>query len=151
MTIWKVYVEERRSTTFYVHGDDRAMTEQDAHELAYELDAIDWDEVDSDVTIREDAFPKEGHLLWTGGPDGDWGRRRHERARMSMTAFYYLYPHRLLAKKYAAALSELRELGDAASLHSVKEQRWAEKEAAYLARIGDLTDDLAEAIEREVV
>lgn len=68
-------------------------------------------------------------------------------------AFYRMYPHKLLAKKHAEAMLELRELGDAVAKlqrgraatngkHVLERTRWA-------AEMQSLRDELTRVTDRE--
>lgn len=70
MPLYRVTVENRRESTFYVIADDEGAAREDADELAADLRDLDWDEDEQDNYVRETAIPADQHELrrqcWTG-------------------------------------------------------------------------------------
>lgn len=71
--LYRVDVEERRSSTFYVLANSQAEAETDAKVLGGELE--EWDEIEEiDITTVPAATePDDEHqVVWAGGEGGQW-------------------------------------------------------------------------------
>lgn len=71
--LYRVDVEERRSSTFYILANSQAEAEADAKVLGGELD--EWDEIEEiDITTVPATDEPDGdhQEVWVGGETGQW-------------------------------------------------------------------------------
>lgn len=70
---WRIEVEERRFKVFYTEATTEDEAREDAEELSTGMRDEEWDDIDSDVSVRreQDVVPA-GAKVWTGGPQGEW-------------------------------------------------------------------------------
>lgn len=80
--LYAVRVTETREATFYVLADSEDAALEDAHELASDLDTLDYRDGDVDAHAHVASYRSGGMPIWTGGPGGKWIRYGEEHGRL---------------------------------------------------------------------
>lgn len=70
-TLFQIDVTQTRYGTLFVLADDEASAKDDAEEMSCEVQEHEWDNIETDWTVRV-AWDTPGPHddVWTGGPEG---------------------------------------------------------------------------------
>lgn len=79
-SVWRVELERRLSTVFYVVAATRAIAKTDANYVAQTLGASDLEDRGEEQLVVAEIWgePLEDDVVWSGGPSGGWVAYRQE-------------------------------------------------------------------------